>query len=103
MTSPQFITFLERKLIEAGVAKIIPDDELLGEVFAGLERGRRLQKSLNDLGEANGEDCQAPKDLRRRVAALLKKKPALRWDAALLEISAKRTCFPPRKEEHLHQ
>jgi hypothetical protein len=103
MTSPQFITFVERKLIEAGVAKIIPDDELLGEVFAGLDRGRRLQKALNNLGEVNGEDCQAPKDLRRRVAALLKKKPALRWDAALLEISAKRTCFPPRKKEGLHQ
>jgi hypothetical protein len=90
MTSPQFIAFLERKLIEAGVAKIIPGDELLGEVFAGLERGRRLQKALDDVGQdTDDEDVKAPKDLRRRVAALLKKKPALRWDAALLEISAK--------------
>jgi len=87
MTSPQFIAFLERKLKEAGVAKIVPNEGLLAEVYGGLERGRRLQEELDDLKEEiDDEDFTAPKDLRRRVAALLKKKPALRWDAALAEI-----------------
>jgi hypothetical protein len=47
-----------------------------------------LQEALDDLKEEiDDEDFAAPKDLGRRVAALLKKKPALRWDAALAEIS----------------
>jgi hypothetical protein len=42
MTSPQFVAFVERKLLENGVAKIIPDQKLLAKVYAGMERGRRL-------------------------------------------------------------
>ena len=87
MTSPQFVAFLERKMTDAGIAKIIPNEGLLAEVYAGLERGRRLQKELDDFKEElDDEEFTAPKNLRRRVAALLKKTPALRWDAALAEI-----------------
>jgi hypothetical protein len=87
MTSPQFVAFLERKLKEARVAKIIPTEDLLAEVYAGLERGRRLQEELDDLNEEfDDEDFTAPKGLRRRVAGMLKKNPTLRWDAALAEV-----------------
>ena len=43
MTSPQFVAFVERKLRENGVAKIVPDQDLLAEVYIGMERGRRLE------------------------------------------------------------
>jgi hypothetical protein len=91
MTSPQFVEFLERKLRENGISKIVPDEKLLAEVYAGLERGRRLQEAVDDLAEIDLEDFKAPKDLHARVKALLKRKPTLRWDAALAEILKRRS------------
>ena len=48
MTSPQFVAFLERKLRENGVAKIVPDQDLLAEVYTGMERGRRLKEAAQE-------------------------------------------------------
>jgi hypothetical protein len=85
MTSPQFIAFLERKLREAEIAKIVPEPDILKKFYVGLERGRRLQKVLDGI-KFNNKNVRIPKDLRQRVAKYLKKKPTLRWDAALAEI-----------------
>jgi hypothetical protein len=95
MTSPQFIQFVERKLREAGVAKIVPDQDLLAEVFASLERGRRLEEAVDDLDEIDMKDFKAPKDLQRHVRKLLKQRPALRWDAAVAEIIKRKTGGSP--------
>jgi hypothetical protein len=86
MTSPQFVAFIERKLREVGVAKIVPDQDLLAKAFTSMERGRRLEEAVADLDEIEMEDFKAPKDLQRRVRKLLKEQPALRWDAAVAEI-----------------
>lgn len=92
MTTPQFIRFVERKLIENGVAKIVPDQDLLAEVFVSLEHGRRLEEAVKDLDEIDMEDLKVPKDLQRRVRQLLKEQPALRWDAAVAEIIKRGDC-----------
>jgi hypothetical protein len=86
MTSPQFIRFVERKLRENGVAKIVPNQDLLAEVFTSMEQGRRLEKAVKNLKKIEMRDFRAPKDLQRRVRKLLKEQPALRWDDAVAEI-----------------
>jgi hypothetical protein len=94
MTSPQFIAFVERKLKEHGIAKVVPNQDLLAEVYAGLKRGQRLegalQQAIEDLQDDDEEEgavnFRAPKNLPRRIRALLKRQPTLRWDAALAEI-----------------
>jgi hypothetical protein len=86
MTSPQFVAFVERKLTEEGVAKIVPDQELLAEVYAGIERGRRLEEAVEELDEIDMDDCKPPKDLEQRVRKILEKHPAMRWDAAIERI-----------------
>jgi hypothetical protein len=83
MTSPQFVAFVERKLSENGVAKIVPDQERLAKVYAGIERGRRLKEAVEELAAIDMKDFEAPKDLGKRVRKVLKKKPHLRWDAAV--------------------
>jgi hypothetical protein len=83
MTSPQFVAFVERKLRENGVAKIVPDQELLAKVYAGIERGRRLEEAVEELDEIDMKDFEPPEDLERRVRTVLKKKPHIRWDAAV--------------------
>src|SRR5262249_53757118 len=48
MTSPQFIEFIESKLEENNVGKIIPDDTVLGELYTAMERGQRLQALVEE-------------------------------------------------------
>jgi hypothetical protein len=89
MTSPQFVAFVERKLRENGVTKIVPDQDLLAEVYAGMERGLRLGEAIEELDEIDPDDLRAPKDLAKRVRSMLKKHPAIRWDAAIAKIIAR--------------
>jgi hypothetical protein len=95
MTSPQFIQFVERKLRENGVAKIVPDQDLLAELFTSLEQGRRLGKAVKNLKKIEMGDFKVPKDLQRRVRKLLKEQPALRWDAAVAEIIKRKSRGAP--------
>jgi hypothetical protein len=83
MTSPQFVAFVERKLKENGVAKIVPAQDLLAQVYAGMERGRRLEEAVGKLDEINMENFKPPADLKKRVKEALKKDPHIRWDAAI--------------------
>jgi hypothetical protein len=95
MTSPQFVAFVERKLKENGVAKIVPDRELLAKVYAGVERGRRLEEAVEKLDEIDMDDFKAPMDLEKRVKAELKKHPHIRWDAAVEGVVSSERRKPP--------
>jgi hypothetical protein len=88
MTSPQFVEFVERKLRENGITKIVPDHDLMAEVYAGMERGRRLAKAIKQLEEkvhAQG-DAKPPTDIVGRVRKVLEKHPNIRWDTAVANI-----------------
>ena len=87
MTSPQFVTFVEGKLRENGVAKIVPDRSLLTDVYIAMERGRRVEQAAEELlDEIDTEDCKPPKNLEELVRKMLKKSPSIRWDAAVKAI-----------------
>ena len=88
MTSPQFIAFIERKLRKHGIAKVIPDEALLAEMYAGFEKGRRLKDAVKKLGKIDMSSFSAPKNLQRRVRQYLKQHQAVRWDVALRAIVA---------------
>jgi hypothetical protein len=83
MTSPQFVAFIERKLCENDIAKIIPDQDLLAEVYASMERGRRLKDAAKKLSKIDMKSFKPPRDLKKRVKEALKKNPHIRWDAAI--------------------
>jgi len=87
MTSPQVVAFVERKLRENGIAKAIPDRNLLAEFYAAAEKGRRLRDAMKELDEIE-ENIKPPKDLEKRVRQALKKTPNIRWDAAIAKIVA---------------
>jgi hypothetical protein len=83
MTSPQFISFVERKLKEVGVKKIVPEQKLLADVYVGMQRGRRLQRALDDLIAEIDDDFEVPKDLQQRLATLLERHPEITWHRAV--------------------
>ena len=87
MTSPQFIKFVERKLRENKIAKIIPDQKLLAKTYVAMERGRRLEVEAETIEEEiDMKGFKVPRDLKRIVQEELKKNPNLRWDAAIAAI-----------------
>jgi hypothetical protein len=83
MTSPQFVAFVERKLCESGVAKLVPDRDLLASVYLGFKRGRRLRQAVAKLDAIDMTNVKVPADLEKRVRKVLKKSPSMRWDAAV--------------------
>jgi hypothetical protein len=87
MTSPQFVAFVERKLRENGIAKIVPDKNLLAEVYASVAKGRRLEEAFREIEDEIDADCKPPNDLEQRVRKWLEKHPAMRWDAAIQKIA----------------
>ena len=93
MTSRQFIAFVESKLRDNGVAKIVPGPELLAETYEAMEKSGRLQEAAADLADEIDEedaDSTAPQNLQRRVRAWLKKNWVKRWDDAVRAIVAER-------------
>jgi hypothetical protein len=91
MTSPQFVAFVERKLRANSITKVVPDDEVLEEMYTAIGKGRRLEAAVEELDELDAEDCKPPKDLKQRVRKMLEKHPAMRWDAAVTEIALRCT------------
>ena len=89
MTSDQFVIFIEEKLEEHGVAKVIPDEELLAEAYRLFRRGQRIEKIIEEaLAEDAAEsDDEAPGDLADRVRDYLAQNPKQRWDDAIAALA----------------
>jgi hypothetical protein len=91
MSSPQFIQFIERKLIEHGVDKLIPDGETIKDHARRLTE-RQLSQNLLAAFEkdiADGADAAAnalSPDIRELIRAELRRDPNLSWDTALANV-----------------
>jgi hypothetical protein len=48
MTSDQFVAFVERKLTEAGIAKIVPPKDQLGEAYRVFARSERIRTIVEE-------------------------------------------------------
>ncbi len=87
MTSQQLIVFIERKLAEHGIKKIVPPKQTLDDTYRLFERGRRFQEAYDaaetDLDDA---DVSAPDDIEQQVTKILNDRPTLRWDAAVRKV-----------------
>ena len=72
MTSDQFIAWLERKLVEAGVEKVVPDQETLAAAWKRACLIAQVKESVETLTAASEEHPPAPPaDLESHVRELL--------------------------------
>jgi hypothetical protein len=89
MTAPVFVSFLEDKFAEHKIKKIVPTAAILeAQARRIIERDltqELIDKSLVKIQQEAGS-AKLPKDLTKRVKALLAKQPALSWDMAVTEI-----------------
>jgi hypothetical protein len=88
-TSDDFVKWLESKLDEQGVVKVIPDEATLGSAY---RRALSIQKYREAVHEATPEiqdrvaAAEIPENLRADLEQLMKSHPSLPWDEALEEI-----------------
>ena len=94
MTSDVFVRFLEEKLIQHGVEKVVPDQDTIVAHARRVVAQRLMEKEMSGLVsriEAEAASALMPADLRQQVTDLLKRQPDMPWDDAvahLLEESA---------------
>jgi hypothetical protein len=86
MTSRELVNFVEIKLAEHGVEKMIPGNDVL-ERHARRIIGQRLtQRAIAKIAADIAEQAKVtalPDNLRDRVSVMLKTEPHLPWDAAV--------------------
>ena len=88
MTSDVFVAFVERKLVDHGIAKVVPPEATLAEAFTAFRRGAAAQAALRaEMARLNAEPVEVPSDLDAKVRAHLEDNPEETWDAALKAIA----------------
>ena len=89
LTSDQLVAFIERKLDEHSVKKIIPDKEQLADAYRLFVRNKRVEKIIKEaLQKEDDLEIQVPGNLESRVKKYLTENPAVRWDDAVAAIAA---------------
>jgi DNA topoisomerase VI subunit B len=86
LTSDDFIAWLEAKLTEHGVSKVLPDDNALEIAWRRKQAARYLEEQAGNLMKAarkHATEATVPADLRERVERALKGNPARPWHTAL--------------------
>ena len=90
MTSRQFIDFLEAKLAEHRVRKVVPSADTLADTYCLFARGARMKQVVEAAMAAMAkQEIAAPTNLERRVKAHLKAYPESSWDEAVALICAR--------------
>ena len=85
MTSRQLVAFVERKLVQHGIRKIVPPRAELNEAFRLFTQSHEAEKIIQrELKKLNGRSpVSVPRDLAERVRKFLRNNPTKRWDEAV--------------------
>ena len=87
MTSREFLDFLEEKLTEHSVGKVVPDSRMLADAYRLFTRGKRARQVVEEaLAAMSADDSAAPPDIEKRVRDYLTENPDASWDDAVEEI-----------------
>jgi hypothetical protein len=96
MPSDQLVDFVERKLGEHRVEKVVPDSEELAKAYRLFERGHRIQQRVEEeLKKFDGAAAEAPDDIEDSVRTILANNPAIRWIDAVEMVATKKASGGP--------
>ena len=87
-TSGDFIKWLEAKLKEVGVTKVIPDEDRMTQAYRLAIEGHRVNQRLEEIvSEEQNElaDREFPDDLVEQIQKRMESNPELSWDRAMIE------------------
>jgi hypothetical protein len=85
MTSEQLVSFVERKLQEHGIKKVVPGHKELARAYRLFARGKEAEQIVErELKKLDGSSTvEVPPDVENRVREYLMLNPEVRWDAAV--------------------
>ena len=87
MTSDQFIEWLERKLIEHRIKKLVPDNDTLVAAYRRAVFLRKLEKEEELSREKiSAQRFKIPKNLFSRLKKMLKDEEFKAWDEAIWQL-----------------
>jgi hypothetical protein len=86
LSSDKLVTWIERKLVENGIRKIVPDGETLDRAYRGQVHFLEIKRAFAKM-EAESGNVKVPHDLAKQVTDLLKTRPTLSWDEAVAVIA----------------
>ena len=90
MPADVFVRFLEHKLAEHGIGKVVPDNDVLEQHARHVLARALTNKALDAIrqkAEAEAASFQLPSDLHRRVVAALQRQRDIPWDFAVTDIA----------------
>ena len=87
LSSEQLVKWIERKLDEHGIKKIMPDKETLARAYRANMRAIEIKRAVAKMAEEQSDNVEVPRNLNKLVAAFLKENPAISWDAAIATIA----------------
>jgi hypothetical protein len=88
MTSRQLVDFVEDRLKQHGIGKVVPDKEILAKTYELFAASDRLSEAFEEVKEAliEGESeaaIKVPDDLEAKVAVKLQEQPDITWHRAV--------------------
>ena len=88
MTSRQFVDFLEAKLAEHGVGKVIPGVKMLKDAYSLFVRGDRMRRVVEEaLAAMSKQRIVAPADLAERVREYFAEHPEAPWNEVVATLA----------------
>ena len=90
MPADVFVRFLEHKLAEHGIGKVVPGNDVLEQHARHVLARALTNKALDAIrqkAEAEAASFQLPSDLHRRVVAALQRQRDIPWDFAVTDIA----------------
>jgi hypothetical protein len=86
MTSDQLVRWIERKLREHSIRKVIPNAETLARQYRAHIQGIKIRHAVAKM-QAKVDAVPVPADLTKKIAEFLKKHPYASWDSAVAAIA----------------
>ena len=86
LTSRQLVDFVEAKLKQHGVRKVVPDAETLARTYQLFAASDRLSEAFDEMKEKLDHDYESktvPDDLEAKVTAMVAEHPEMTWHRAL--------------------
>jgi DNA topoisomerase VI subunit B len=85
--SDQFIAWIEAKLKQHGITKVVPDEITLDKAYRRIRQEARVQRVIDEALDNLEEDAgDVPDTLAKKISELQNADPTLTWDEALKRI-----------------
>lgn len=85
--SDKFIEWIEAKLKQHGITKVVPDETTLDKAYRRIRQQAKVQRVIDEaLDNLDEDEGDVPDTLAKKISELQNAEPTLTWDAALKRI-----------------